>query len=255
MPTLALDFDGVLCDSVEETAATAWRAGATLWSDMAGPLPPADLLAGYRLARPVVETGYEAILVMRLLLDGLMPDDLIADYRDLARRVMDRGAFDVGGLKALFSETRDRWLAEDPAEWVSLSPFYPGIADWLRTIPAAADCCIVTTKDRRFVERLLAANEIPLPVGGIFGLEQGRPKESVLLDLIERSGEDTVFFVEDRLVTLERCLARPDLRPLALRLAGWGYNTAADRHKAGRLGIPIWAPDDLFAFFAPEMSN
>jgi len=252
MSALALDFDGVLCDSVAETAATAWRAGAGLWSDIVGPMPPDPLLAGYRLARPVVETGYEAILVMRLLLDGVDPAELIAGYRDLAAGALADSGRDVDGLKALFSETRDRWLAEDPGEWASLSPFYPGIAEWMKGIPAGADCAIVTTKERRFVERLLDANTIPTPPGGIYGLEQGRAKESILLDLIERSRGRTLCFVEDRLATLERCLVRPDLSALAPRLAGWGYNTEADRQRAERLGIPVWGPDDLFAFFAVE---
>ena len=30
---LALDFDGVLCDSARETGMTAWRAGQAIWSD------------------------------------------------------------------------------------------------------------------------------------------------------------------------------------------------------------------------------
>lgn len=259
MTTLALDFDGVLCDSVVETAASAWRAGAALWSDMTGPLPPDALLSGYRLARPVVETGYEAILVMRLLLDGLAPAELIAGYRGLAERALADSGRDADGLKALFSETREDWLAEDPDEWVSLSPFYPGVAEWLGALPPDVDCAIVTTKDRRFVERLLAGNRIAAPAGGIFGLELGRPKEATLLELIERArattGVGKVCFVEDRLATLERCRARPDLAGLDLRLAGWGYNTEAERQKADRLGIPIWEPDDLFAFFAPEKIN
>lgn len=259
MTTLALDFDGVLCDSVVETAASAWRAGAKLWPDMTGPMPPAALLAGYRLARPVVETGYEAILVMRLLLDGLAPGELIAGYRGLAERALADSGRDVGGLKALFSETRDHWLAEDSDEWVSRSPLYPGVAEWLGALAPGADCAIVTTKERRFVERLLAGNRIAPPPGGIYGLELGRAKEATLLELIER-GRGTaaggkVCFVEDRLATLERCRARPDLAGLDLRLAGWGYNTEAERQKAARLGIPVWEPGDLFAFFAPEKIN
>ena len=70
MTVLALDFDGVLCDSVDETAVSAWRAGSLLWGDMVGQRPPAALLEAYRQTRPAVETGYQAILAMRLLLDG-----------------------------------------------------------------------------------------------------------------------------------------------------------------------------------------
>jgi len=70
---LALDFDGVLCDSVRETAISGWKAGAAIWPDMSDPLPPDELLDAYRLARPIIEVGQEAILVMRLLKDGHDP--------------------------------------------------------------------------------------------------------------------------------------------------------------------------------------
>jgi phosphoglycolate phosphatase-like HAD superfamily hydrolase len=253
MPVLALDFDGVLCDSVDETAATGWRAGALIWDDMA-PLerPPSALLAGYRQVRPVVETGYEAVLLMRLLYDGEAPETLLGTFAERAPAVMARAGRDVDALKALFGATRDRWLATAADEWLASSPLYPGIAAWMRSLPPTSAWYVVTTKERRFVARLLAYNGVPVAADRIFGLEYGKPKEAVLQELIARHPGHPVCFVEDRLATLKRCLADAKLAGVALRLAGWGYNTEVDRREAAVLKIPVWEPADLFRAFDQE---
>ncbi|MBK1700009.1 HAD family hydrolase [Thiococcus pfennigii] len=252
MPILALDFDGVLCDSVEETGTSGWKAGGAIWRDMAANRPPPALLDGFRRARPAIETGYQAIVLMRLLRDGVAPDRLLADFDAREAAVVARAGCDVAALKALFSATRDRWLAAEPAAWAALSPLYPGVAEWLRMQAADSDCYIVTTKERRFVERLLSGAGVEFPSRRIFGLDYGRPKEAVLAELLERHPRGTVCFVEDRLATLIRCRAQPGLERVAMRLAGWGYNTVAERGAAEHLSIPVWELTDLFRSFDQE---
>jgi hypothetical protein len=110
----ALDFDGVVCDSVGESAQSAWRvrcatnacvrcfcthaltrcalrasaqAAEKLWPDVfatpAAAAQRARVLEEMRLVRPVVETGYENLLQVRLLLEaqpGTRPDDMLARW-------------------------------------------------------------------------------------------------------------------------------------------------------------------------------
>ncbi len=97
---VALDFDGVLCDSEPELTRSAWRAACELWPDVMarasemaeepwragarkawtggdwepqlgiGPDElPNWLAAKMRLLRPQIETGYESLLLMRLCVD------------------------------------------------------------------------------------------------------------------------------------------------------------------------------------------
>jgi hypothetical protein len=112
----ALDFDGVVCDSVGESAQSAWRvrglllllllsrcrvltAGALrraraaaqaaekLWPELfATPGAAAErprVLEEMRAVRPVVETGYENLVQVRLLLEqrpGARPDDMLQSW-------------------------------------------------------------------------------------------------------------------------------------------------------------------------------
>lgn len=248
MPILALDFDGVLCDSVDETGISGWKTGGTIWEEMSAEMPPAEILASFRRARPVIEKGHEAVLLMRLLLDGEDPEEILRDFPDRAPRVLERSGLDVQALKTLFGTTRDRWRAGSPAAWLAASPLYPGVADWLDARAGASDRYIVTTKEERFVAHLFAGNGVCFPAERVFGLDRAQPKEAVLRALAERHPERKVCFIEDRLATLHRCQGRDDLASVDLYLAGWGYNTEAEREEARRQSIPVLALADLLRF-------
>jgi phosphoglycolate phosphatase-like HAD superfamily hydrolase len=245
MLVLALDFDGVLCDSARETGITGWKAAGKLWADMAEPLPPRPLLDAYCVARPVIETGYEAILMMRLLRDGEDPESLLASFQDRLPEEVERSQTDAAGLKRLYGEIRDVWIKEDPLEWLSLSPLYPGTSRALNEPPPGTICYIVTTKQDRFVARLLEHNDVRFDAENIFGLDRGMKKEAVLHELIEHHPGRRVHFVEDRLATLRRLHLQPTLAGVRLHLACWGYNTEAERRDAARLKIHLLRSLDL----------
>jgi len=237
MSVLALDFDGVLCDSARETGITGWKAAATLWMDMAEALPPRSLLEGYCRARPVIETGYEAILMMRLLKDGEDPEELLETFPHRRHAAIERSGLDTAGLKRLYGAVRDRWLQEDPEGWLALSPLYPGTRQALNGPPAGTDGYIVTTKQERFADRLLKHNGVRFDTDRIFGLDRAMTKEAVVRRLMAHHPGRPIHLVEDRLATLKRFLAQPDLAVVRLHLACWGYNTQAERREA--MGLKI----------------
>lgn len=239
MPVLALDFDGVLCDSARETGIAGWKAAGTLWKDMAEPLPPRPLLDSYCHARPVIETGYEAIAMMRLLKDGEDPEELLETFPQRLHGPVARSGTDAAGLKRLYGVVRDRWIQADRLGWLSLSPLYPGTGETLNALPPGTDCYIVTTKQERFVQQLLEHNGVRFAGERIFGLDRGMKKEAVLHGLMERHPDREIHMIEDRLATLKRLLAQPDMAAVQLHLACWGYNTEAERREAVRLKIHL----------------
>jgi len=239
MSVLALDFDGVLCDSARETSITGWKAAATLWEDMVEALPSQLLLEHYCRARPVIETGYQAILMMRLLKDGEDPEELLETFPHRSREMIEKSGTDTAALKRLYGTVRDRWLQANPREWLSLSPLYPGTSRVLNALPPGTDCYIVTTKQERFVARLLAHNGVRFDTGHIFGLDRGMSKEAVVRHLMAHHPGHPTHLVEDRLATLKRFLVRPDLAVVHLHMACWGYNTEAEQREAMDLKIHL----------------
>lgn len=227
----ALDFDGVICDSAVETAITGWKAAAELWQDMPK-AHPTRLIERFREVRPIIETGYEAILAMRLLFLGESVPAIYAGYADRVGGLLAEVGVDAEALKTLFGATRDRWIAEDRAGWIAMNPLFPGIAAKLRGLARGNVWYIVTTKQERFVKFILHAHGIELADDCIFGLDRRRGKAEILKTLVHRHPGRQIVFVEDRLPTLQSVSRHPELADVKLWFALWGYGIPADRHAA-----------------------
>ncbi|MEX1200044.1 MAG: HAD family hydrolase [Methylophaga sp.] len=227
----ALDFDGVICDSAQETGLSAWRAARRIWPELPGQIPD-TVLAGFRQVRPALETGFESILINRSLYDGTPVSALLDDFSQQIDAVRQRFQLQNETLKSVFGEVRDSWIADDFASWIANNPLYPGMAEFLQQIPPA-QLFIITTKQERFVSAILEANAISLPKAQIYGLERRRSKSDILGELVRDHG-GKICFVEDRLPTLLQIINEPHLNSVDLWLADWGYNTQNDQQTAER---------------------
>lgn len=228
----ALDFDGVICDSAVETAMTGWKAAGLLWPDMPAGHPSVHQIERFRRARPMIETGYEAILAMRLIYLETDDNAVLNGFETNKQRLIDELNIDVESLKKLFGEIRDHWIRDALDEWIGVNPLFPGVAEKLRTLSAQSPWYVVTTKQERFVSQILNANRIELSDDKIFGLDRKKSKEEILIELAVRHPGETLVFIEDRLPTLLNVLRNPALQSVRLQLADWGYNTARDRQDA-----------------------
>lgn len=233
-PIYALDFDGVICDSAIETAITGWKVATQLWSDMAGTVPTEQHIDLFRQLRPLLETGYESILFMRLLQQGESVESIKVNIFSFLKELEG----DTEALKTLFGQTRDQWIKRARAEWVQMNPLFAGVADKLQVLNGSP-WYIITTKQERFVEEILKVNQVELPSENIFGLDAKLSKEEVLLMLQEKHGDTPLCFVEDRLPTLINVQNNNKLTKVKLQLADWGYNTDQDKVLAKNKGISL----------------
>ncbi len=238
-PTIfALDFDGVICDSAVETAITGWKTASTLWPDMPKAAPQA-FIAQFRMLRPIIETGYEAILVMRLLHLGETVEAIYSDRHNKIQTLLHDDKISVTHLKQLFGETRDIWIEDDLADWINMNPLFPGIAAKLNRLNQQYDWYVVTTKQERFVKQILEANAIDLADERIFGLDRDMSKVEVLKILLECHPHENLIFVEDRLPTLLNVQKNAELANVKLIFALWGYNTDEDKALASQAGLTL----------------
>ena len=231
---LALDFDGVLCDGMREYFETSWRAYRRLRPSVPAE-PPPGLFDTFARLRPVVESGFEMPLLIHAALAGADEAELLRDWRPdawLVRMGLAREA-----ITAEIDRVRDAWIAEDETDWLDYHRFYPGVIERLRGLAGGPPrVAVVTTKEGRFARQLLARQGVELAAGDVFGKETRRPKRAILREQIARHAEaaTALWFVEDRLKTLQDVAQEPVLDGAGLFLADWGYNTPADREAAGR---------------------
>ena len=240
----ALDFDGVLCDSALETSITAWGAARSyLWPKMPEQIP-AELIDQFKHVRPALETGYESILIIRLLFEGLDADTLLYEFQYRIDGLIRRDQLDIEKLKQRFGSTRDEWLKHNLPEWLEMNPLFPGVQAKLASINSE-HCFIITTKQERFVEKILFANNILIPKEQIFGLERKLSKQHLLRSLQDKYFGHRIVFVEDRLPTLINIMNDRDLSNIQLFLAKWGYNTNKDRQHASKHHIKQISLDEF----------
>ena len=142
-PVYALDFDGVICDSCGESSAAAWIAAVQQWPahfEGATTEQRAVVMEQMRVVRPVVETGFENVLLVRLLLDALRKGtsekiieqimeswgpSMCAQYTDCE----EWGALGREYLIKYFGEVRDEWMNSDLDAWLVRDPHFQDLKE------------------------------------------------------------------------------------------------------------------------------
>ncbi|HSM82324.1 MAG TPA: HAD family hydrolase [Nodosilinea sp.] len=226
---LALDFDGVVCDGLREYFQTAWRAYGEVFAAPTA-APPEGLAERFYPLRPVVETGWEMPLVLYALLTGVADQEILDRWPELVPSLLAQAGIEPATLGQAVDGVRDRWIAGDLAGWLGYQRFYPGVLDRLLQAQAAGvELVVISTKEGRFIQQLLAQGGFALAPERIFGKEVQQPKYETLRQVKAARPEAVVWFVEDRVKALQAVQRQPDLGNVGLFLADWGYNTAADR--------------------------
>lgn len=232
---LALDFDGVICDGLIEYFEVAWRTYCQIWTS-ANDTPPDDLALRFYRLRPVIETGWEMPVLIKALINGFSDDKILQDWVNITPAILTADHLEAKEIMKKLDGLRDKWIETDLDGWLSLHKFYPGVIEKLNiTLASGVKLYIVTTKEGRFVKQLLQQEGVNLPDTAIFGKEVKRPKYETLRELIAKAESKPVrlWFVEDRLKTLELVKQQFDLENVQLFLADWGYNTQPER-EAGK---------------------
>eukprot|EP00808_Paulinella_micropora_P008084 g63251.t1 len=185
-PILAFDFDGVICDSVDESSISAFKHARTLWpSRFPDPDGYKALLEPMRRVRPIIEVGWENTLLIRLLADGVSPDRILTSWPTplRAEAMVKFNATDPNALIKGFGATRDQWIAQDFPSWLAPNKPYAGVSELVRAYPMA-NVFIITTKQKRFTRAILDSWGINVLEENLYALEDG-PKPQVLLNLVQ----------------------------------------------------------------------
>jgi len=185
-----LDFDGVLCDSLEECYRSSWLASAG-WKGPELPLdPPFDekYRARFDACRPYIRSGEDYLVVHEWAARGEVPASQAAFDASLEQK----GRAVLDGLKTRLYGVRDALLEYHRALWLSWNRLYPGIADALKAQAANPRVHILSTKKAEFIREIVLSQGVDWPLERtlytgtrtkldiIGGLAAGAP--SVLID-------------------------------------------------------------------------
>lgn len=228
---LALDFDGVLCDGLIEYFETAWRTYCQIWN-LSNPAPPLEIAESFYRLRPVIETGWEMPILVKALINGVSEPEILQQWSKIAQAILLEDKLVASDIALKLDQIRDEWISSDLTSWLNLHRFYPGVVEKMQSlVDSQLQPIIITTKEGRFVSQLLQQQGVEMPSKLIVGKESKRPKHQILKELIAKT-KVKIWFVEDRLKTLQLVQQQPHLASVKLYLADWGYNTASERESA-----------------------
>ena len=128
---LALDFDGVICDSAGECLFTSYSYYAPIAGLPSAPgldeIPEGLRKKFYRI-RPFIQDGKDYMLILYFITNGI-PIEGQEDFDQSSRDHLDRvcqevGAADAKQLEELFQRKRREIRTRNETAWLGLNPLY-----------------------------------------------------------------------------------------------------------------------------------
>ncbi len=208
---LFLDFDGVICNSINECYVSSWIAffsrGARL--PQAIRIEDRALFARYR---PFIRRGGDYVVLQQCIADGVK----IESQRTFDKVAREIGASRLETFHREFYQARTALLDEYPDYWLRLNDLYGEIECLLPEL--AGKHWIITTKEVRFARRILAYHSIQWPAERII-CSGTRRKLSIIAERLPDIGRRCAVLIDDQIDHL-----RPnEYRHIGVVLAAWGF--------------------------------
>lgn len=209
----ALDFDGVICDSIHECYENSYLAFRKTHPERNTPRQPMNSwkIAFYNF-RGLVRPSKNFYFLWKLITNGEeIPSDTV-QFETQATAFSDSSE----RFEGIFTEVRDRILKLNQERFITQNPLFQEVREhWSRL---KNPLYLVTAKDPQLARLILQANS--LEVNGIFGKGSGS-KSGTLIKLSEMHHVDIsqVYFVDDN-PEFVRETSKVGAR---VGLAKWGY--------------------------------
>ena len=251
MPVLAIDYDGVIVDSVLDSLFISHNAYLELVGSSNKKVFSGERLTFqnwtkiqkkydqeiqyYRSLRPFIRGATDYGLIQKLLEEKryLRNQQEFDYYRNTVQ-------FEFQKFHQLFYQERKRLQEKSFEGWLKLEPAYQEVVRGINHFIQEGVKVVVATSNRR--EYIASAfhpsyYNIPIKEEDILDVSMGEDKSNQMkyINKYYKVQYDKIYFVDDQLAHLEQT------RGLGIHvfLAGWSYATLQQKEKAVLEGIPI----------------
>jgi len=244
MRYLALDFDGVVADSINECLATAlvsfsrFQGGDRDLPEL-GSLPLA-LNTAFRHMRPLIRRGEDYVFLIQAF-----EEKVVLESQQQFDSYLEANEGRRDSYRQLFYSERARLQEEDIESWLDLNPLYPGMADFLRGFWDPASAFVVTTKDMASVQLVFSRYDIAIPDDNLFQATRSYRKPAILNQIIteHQIENEQLHFVDDHAATVLEVTR--DSRATCY-CAAWGYNTPEQLDTLQEMGVQALSLEEFF---------
>ncbi|MFC1482133.1 hypothetical protein ACFL6E_07825 [Candidatus Neomarinimicrobiota bacterium] len=197
-PILALDFDGVINDSLDECLISSYNAWQEIknsnhWAYSNADIPQ-PIVDCFRANRYHARNGAEFWLI--LMASKLASDAITAEAFDQLRQEHDPFLLE---FEKIFFEVRSRYRAEDMERWLNLHTRYDQSIERYSDLLTAATCHIVTTKDLPSVKFFNEHWQLGIHEDNLWTREMDLPKSEIIKVIANKADCPTsqIHFVDD----------------------------------------------------------
>jgi phosphoglycolate phosphatase-like HAD superfamily hydrolase len=229
-----MDFDGVICDSMDECMFSSYNAYLKLISvnQRINNLEEinSEKRKEFRRLRPFIRGGEDYILFFFIIEDGIKIIDQL--HFDKIREEKKHKLVEY--KKALYEE-RDFLLKNNRDLWLNLNPLFE-VGNFLKEKSSFDNVFILSTKKKEYVFEILKFHEINFPRENI---TYTLPQEKInnLLNLLKQKGVDLSksIFIEDQV----EFLLEAKKFNVGVSLVDWSYATDEQKEKAKNNGVEV----------------
>jgi phosphoglycolate phosphatase-like HAD superfamily hydrolase len=258
MKVIAIDYDGVIVDSVMDSLFVSHNAylnvyGSANKKNFGGELftfknwstikeKYKKEIEYYRSLRPYIRGASDYGLIQKLMEEGkyIKSQQEFDEYRQTVD-------FDFQKFHDAFYQARRDAQRESFEGWLSLSPPYEEFLKGIRRFVQEGIKVMVATSNRReYIARAFPPKyyDIPIDADDILDFSFGEDKSSQMHYICDKYSVDyrDIYFVDDQLAHLEQT------RKLGIHvfLVGWSYATEQQKKIAGEEGIPVIEREEDF---------
>lgn len=240
---IALDFDGVIADSISECLVIGYNAFRNFAKeghvirDLSA--LSTEEIAEFKRLRNFIRSGEDYVFI-RL---AMANNRTITNQEEFDQFLLQNHHLSESFFQ-LFYKERIRLSGKETRQWIALNPLYSGMKDFLVGVLNSDQLAIISTKKAEFIRRILEGHKIDIPGKDIYHAGHNRSKLDIIRELMENMGiEPSCFhFIDDQVDTLIK------IKPsgINLYLAGWGYNDEEQRVRAETNDISVLSLEKFY---------
>jgi FMN phosphatase YigB (HAD superfamily) len=242
---ILFDFDGVLIDSLNEVALTAYNAATENLFTSLSEIPGAAVALFKRNRFHVQQIG-DAITLMNWCIERPQFDSTRPLSKEEYRTVTSGDTATLNARTNLIYETRKRFIDRDENRWLSLHQPYQPL--WNELIKRDDRMFVIlTNKNHDATLRLCRHFGLDIDTNDIYSGDRGTTKVENMQQIQNRFGIEYVSFIDDSLKNLKDLdlELNQEKKILSLILAGWGYTGPDDVRIAQESGYRVFNQTDL----------
>jgi phosphoglycolate phosphatase-like HAD superfamily hydrolase len=211
---LCLDFDGVICDSINECLVSSWISYYKNIKEYYPIQVTADMRILFSRLRPFIRSGPDYVLIQKLIDMGCE----VRNQHEFDRHLEKAGKDTIRYYGEIFYRAREELLRQDRDYWMALNPLYKHMIEPLRLNAENEKLIIVSTKRQDFILEILGFNRIDFSPERVY-LADTKAKIVIVEEVRRASGFMQAVFIDDQ---IDHLLPNRN-KSIMPALASWGY--------------------------------